>query len=117
MDTAIVNAATVETESAAPLVRRTLSVQEKLELRLATPFSFTPSSSQDASSGQYIPPDFLPPHENGIVGKLVNPSTEPVVAITPVTFISGTTSVATPSDLPETTATSSETDGDGEIIP
>ena len=75
-----------ETEHDTPQFRIPLSLQEKLELRLATPFSWMPTSSQEDSSDQYIPPDFLPPPENGIAGKLVYPLNEPAATITPVTF-------------------------------
>lgn len=115
--TDIDTATVAETEPTTPQTRRPLSLQEKLELRLATPFSFSPSGSQDASSEQYIPPDFLPPHENGIVGKLVNPSAEPAVTISPVTFISGATPVTSSSALPETTTTSPENEEGNEIMP
>jgi len=89
-------ATVTETEPIAQPTRRSLSLQEKLELRLATPFTFSLSDSQDASYDPYIPPDFLPPHENGIVGKLVDPSAEPPVTITPVTFGSGSLSSDSP---------------------
>jgi len=105
-----------EMESAAPQSLRPLSLQEKHELRLATPFSFSPTASQDAS-GQYIPPDFLPPHENGVVRKLINPSTEPAVTISPVTFVSVTTPDTTSSLSPETVMTSHESEGDGGTLP
>jgi hypothetical protein len=100
-----VSATIMETEPTVPQTRRPLSVQEKLELRLATPFSLSLSDSQDASSDQYIPPDFLPSHENGIV-KLVDSSAEPAITISPVTFGSQNTSDASP-----------ETEEVGEIIP
>jgi len=117
-DTDIAATTVAETEPAVPQARRPLSTQEKLELRLATPFSLSPAGSQqEASSDRYIPPDFLPPHENGIVGKLVNPSAEPVVTISPVTFVSETTPNTTSSVLPETATTFSDTEEGGGIMP
>ena len=70
---------------ATPRMPRSLSLQEKLELRMATPFSLAPSGTQ-TSSEQYIPPDFLPSHENGVVNELTNPSNEPATSITPIHF-------------------------------
>ena len=74
-----------ETLPATPRTPKTLTPQEKLDLRMATPFSMSPSSSQ-TSSEQYIPPDFLPAHENGVVQKLHDPSKEPAASISPVDF-------------------------------
>jgi hypothetical protein len=93
--TSTASTAVTETKPIVPPARKPLSLQEKLERRLATPFSISPSNPQDASTDQYIPPDFLPPHDNGIV-KLVDVSTEPAVMLLPVTFVSGTTSNASP---------------------
>ena len=90
----------METEPASPHTRRFLSLQDKLELRLATPFSLTPTNSQE-SSDQYIPPDFLPPHENGVVGKLSIPSDDQTVTLTPIIF----NSAAPPSIMPDTETT------------
>ena len=98
-----------ETEPVAPQMRRPLSLKEKLELRLATPFSLFPSESLDVSSEQYIPPDFLPPHENGVVGKLIDPSMEPAVAISPFTFESGTT-MDTVTTIPADSSSEAQTD-------
>ncbi len=103
-------ASAAETEPKTPRTARPLSLQEKLELRLATPFSLTPTGPENASSGQYIPPDFLPAHENGVVGKLVDPSAEPAISIKPVAFGSpsasgtGASSVETSPEKPEASA-------------
>lgn len=113
-----------ETEPAVPQTRRLLSLQEKHELRLATPFALSPSDSQETSSDPYIPPDFLPPHENGVVGKLVDPSAEPTAIISPVTFGSGTlssdsetTSGVSPEAAVTTSSPETESDSGNEVVP
>ena len=64
---------------------RALTLQEKLELRLATPFSLTPSPST-VKDDHYIPPDFLPSHENGVANRLIVPDAEPATLISPILF-------------------------------
>ena len=113
LPTAISNAASqivstvadASTESSEHLTAKTLSVQEKHDLRLLTPFSMTQSSAKDAGSSAYIPPDFLPRNADETADRLQTPSATAAVSISPVTF--GTT---------ETTSTPDE-DVDAEAAP
>lgn len=97
--------ATSSVETSPPVRERprTLTPQEKLELRLATPFSLTPSESEDKNGTQYIPPDFLPAHENGDIGRLVVPEAEAPTSINGITF-----------DIPGASADQSDTETEDE---
>ena len=81
---------------------REFTLQEKLELRLGSPFSLAPSASETRNSGQYIPPDFLPAHENGNIDRLVIPEAEAPTSINVAFDIPNI-----PSDQPESTPSES----------
>lgn len=92
--------------------RRTLSPKEKLDLRLAIPFALTTTRSADGDSDVYIPPDFLPATGSEIGARLFDPSGEPAVTISPVTF--GTTPTDTPPVTPPPTDSDATSDSDEE---
>ena len=98
------------TESSEHLTAKPLSVQEKHELRLSTPFSMTQSGTKDAGSGAYIPPDFLPRNAGETADRLQTPSATATVSISPVIFGTTTETTSTSDEDVDTEAESSEDD-------
>ena len=101
--------ADANTESSEHLKAKTLSVQEKHDLRLLTPFSMTQSGTKVAGSDAYIPPDFLPRNADETSNRLQTPSATTAVSISPVTFGTTTETIST-SETTETTSTPDEDD-------